>query len=492
MIVVWFKKDLRMRDHEPLATAAAAGPVFPLYIHEPEMILGDDFSEQHAGFIRECIDSLDALLTARGAPLIQMAGSAVDVLDKIWCAAPFSVMHSHQETGNAASYARDKAVGAWCRERNVLWIQTPQNGVVRGSPEHLAATDWKARLEDYSSAEPVMAPAKIEPCAKLSLQCTALPVPLHRSGDKVRRLRGGREEAMRLLGDFFTAKINHYSRSISSPLTAEAGCSRLSPYLAYGVLSLREIILAMNRRIEKPDVAGNPYKLRQMINAMRFYVDRLQWRSGYFQNMECLPTIETENINRKMDGLREGEFDHGLFQQWMDAETGYPMVDAAMKMLTTTGWINMRMRGMLISFAVNELWLHWREPGLFLAREFLDYEPAIHYNQLQIHAGTAGSTQLLSYNPVKQAQDLDPTGEFVRRWIPVLVDVPDTYIFEPWKMPLTVQADCRVIIGKDYPVPIVDHIDAGRCARERVSSAQKRSDMSRLTRPAEIMQKSLF
>jgi deoxyribodipyrimidine photo-lyase len=131
------------------------------------------------------------------------------------------------------------------------------------------------------------------------------------------------------------------------------------------------------------------------------------------------------------------------------------------------------LRGSLISFAVNELWLHWREPMLFLAREFLDYEPAIHWNQAQIHAGTAGSTGLLSYNPVKQARDQDPDGIFVRRWLPALSAVPDQYLFEPWTMPADVEQACGVKIGRDYPAPVVEYKAAGKLARDRVVAAQR-------------------
>ena len=148
------------------------------------------------------------------------------------------------------------------------------------------------------------------------------------------------------------------------------------------------------------------------------------------------------------------------------------MVDAAMKMLHHTGWLNMRMRGMVLSFAVNELWLHWREPALYLAREFVDYEPAIHYNQMQMHSCTAGGSTMLAYNPVKQAQDLDPTGAFVRRWLPALRAVPDDYLFEPRTMPVAVQDQCSVVIGTDYPKPLVEHVAASKQARLRITQAQ--------------------
>ena len=479
--VVWFKRDLRVRDHAPLADAVSDGCVLPLYIHEPLLAAAADFAPQHAGFIAECLDSLHNELMARGVPLIQLTGTAVDVLESIWRSISFTVLRSHQETGNWLSYERDKAVAAWCRHRNVRWIQTPQNGVIRGSAQYRASKNWSAELEETTASEPVKVPSVIvgvDGIERIASVIPPLPSPVDSVDIKAGRLRGGRSEAIRLLGHFFKSRILAYPGAVSSPLTAEHGCSRLSPYLAFGVVSVREVILTMNRRLELPDVANSDVERERMIRAMRFFADRIRWRSGYFQNMEAMPQLEFENINRAMDGLRENEFNQTFFDAWKRGETGYPMIDACMKMLLQTGWINMRMRGMLISFAVNELWLHWREPGLFLARQFLDYEPAIHYNQLQIHAGTAGATQLLAYNPVKQAQDLDSKGKFVRKWLPALARVPDEFLFEPWRMPLAMQSQYKISIGADYPAPIVDYVLAGRIARERVSTAQKRGSVS--------------
>ena len=470
MEVVWFKRDLRVRDHEPLAEAAAAGPVLALFLHEPEIVLAPDFSAAHAAFIRECLDSLNAALEERGAELVEMTGSAADVLEQIWRQQPFLTLWSNEETGNWVSYQRDKLVATWCRQRGVQWRQCPQNGVIRGRGAR-ETRDWLAELEDYSGSKPVKAPRHIVP-ARFRPKLTVPVAPLQASGnDKPGRMRGGRAEAIRLLTEFIGIKVTDYPRSISSPVTAESGCSRLSPYLAYGVITMREIVLAMNRRVGAPDLACNEYERSRLISALRFFAERLRWRAGYFQNMESMPRLEFENIHPGMTGLRETEFNLAYFARWKDGETGYPMVDAAMKMLHHTGWINMRMRGMVLSFAVNELWLHWREPALFLAREFVDYEPAIHYNQMQIHAGTAGAGTMLAYNPVKQAQELDSSAGFVRRWLPALRAVPDAYIFEPWKMPLAVQAACAVAIGTDYPAPLVDHLEEGRRARSRISDA---------------------
>jgi len=135
-------------------------------------------------------------------------------------------------------------------------------------------------------------------------------------------------------------------------------------------------------------------------------------------------------------------------------------------MLRETGWLNFRMRSMLVSVAAYPLWLHWRPVGEWLAREFLDYEPGIHWSQMQMQSGTTGINTTRVYNPVKQAQDHDPQGRFVRHWLPALRAVPDEFIFEPWTLPEGLQQSLGVLMGEDYPMPIVDHLEAARHARD--------------------------
>jgi deoxyribodipyrimidine photo-lyase len=144
------------------------------------------------------------------------------------------------------------------------------------------------------------------------------------------------------------------------------------------------------------------------------------------------------------------------------------MVDACMRWLAATGWLNFRMRAMVMSVSSLHLWNHWREPGLHLAREFLDYEPGIHWPQVQMQSGVTGINAVRAYNPVKQARDHDPDGVFVRRWIPALARVPHEYLFDPWTMPATAQREAGCVIGRDYPAPLVDHVSASREALRRI------------------------
>ena len=277
--------------------------------------------------------------------------------------------------------------------------------------------------------------------------------------------RGGERAARETMGSFFDERGRAYRGGISSPLSAETACSRLSPYLAWGTLSVRQVVQETRRQI-----AAAPPRWAASLAA---FESRMHWRCHFIQKLEDEPAIEFENMVRGYDGLREAEFDPARFAAWQAGETGYPMIDACMRMLRATGWLNFRMRAMLTAFAAYDLWLHWRAPAVFLARQFLDYEPGIHYSQMQMQAGTAGHAAIRLYNPVRQGQDHDPTGAFVRRWIPALARVPTSFVHAPWLLPRAQQQALGCVIGRDYPAPIVDHAAAVAHARARIAEARR-------------------
>lgn len=191
------------------------------------------------------------------------------------------------------------------------------------------------------------------------------------------------------------------------------------------------------------------------------------------QKLEDEPDIEFHNMSRVYDGLREDEFSQSRFDAWCHGQTGYPMVDACMRALHERSWINFRMRAMLVSFASYHLWLHWRPTAVYLARHFLDFEPGIHFSQFQMQSGTTGINTVRIYSPIKQVEDQDPSGDFIRTFVPELGGVPDEYLSEPHKMPQSIQSKVGCRIAKDYPPPIVDHKTAYRLAKERIFAVRR-------------------
>jgi deoxyribodipyrimidine photo-lyase len=176
------------------------------------------------------------------------------------------------------------------------------------------------------------------------------------------------------------------------------------------------------------------------------------------------------------ENIRPLKGDMALYTAWAEGKTGYPLVDACMRSLIQRGWVTFRMRAMLVSFASYHLWLDWRQTGYHLARLFTDYEPGIHYSQLQMQSGVTGINAIRIYNPIKQSLDQDPNGEFIRNWVPELQHVSNSWIHQPWLMSKTLQTQAQCMIGCDYPAPIVDHDSAIRAAREKLRLARKQQE----------------
>jgi deoxyribodipyrimidine photo-lyase len=223
----------------------------------------------------------------------------------------------------------------------------------------------------------------------------------------VGRQAGGRGPALEILNSFLSERGEGYTKEMSSPVTAFNSCSRLSPHLAFGTVSIREVY--QKTKSQSSGIKLQPKSIRgKWPSALKSFSSRLRWHSHFIQKLEDDPRIEFENMHAGYNGLRENNFNEEYFRAWAEGRTGYPMVDACMRALSATGWINFRMRAMLVSFASYHLWLHWREPALYLARLFTDYEPGIHYSQVQMQSGTTGINSVRIYNPIKQGIDHDP------------------------------------------------------------------------------------
>ena len=463
--LVWFKRDLRVHDNAALAHAAALGPVMCVYIVEPSYWRSPDASQRQFDFLHECLRDLFVQLKACGVRLQVLTGEVTEVLDRLYQAQAFSHLHAHEDTGNALTYERDKTVARWCATRNVQWHEHSQNGVVRRLPSRNQwSALWTQRMQAPQLMPPTLKPAPWPWPAERWPDWQAWGLALDYAPE---RQTGGRQAAWHTLQSFLNTRSGQYRGGISSPLSATSACSRLSPYLSWGCLSLREVVQATEEALNRTGL--DPWTRKGLVA----FTSRLHWHCHFMQKLESEPAIEHRNMHRGYDGLREGDWNAVHFERLRTATTGWPLVDACVTMLQHTGWLNFRMRAMLVSVAAYPLWLHWREVGQWLAGQFVDYEPGIHWSQMQMQSGTTGINTTRVYNPIKQAQDHDPQGVFVRRWLPVLRRVPDTWLFEPWKMPPSVQAQCGVVVGNHFgtsvgthwPEPVVDLPAATRSAK---------------------------
>ncbi|MEM6739486.1 MAG: FAD-binding domain-containing protein [Pseudomonadota bacterium] len=458
---LWFKRDLRVADHPALTHAAALAAesgtsVLPLYIVEPAYWALPDTSARQYAFTSECVAALSADLAEIGLPLAVRVGDAVEILSALADEHRATRLISHEETGNLWTFGRDRRVAAWAAEAGIPWDELAQSGVVR----RLTSRDgWAGRRERLLRMPqlpvPVGAPgpAGIDPgrmptASELGLAPDPCP----------ERQTGGRPHALSLLGSFLTERGRTYRRDMSSPLTGERACSRLSPHLALGTLSAREAHQATLAR--KAEVKGSR---EGWSGSLSSFTSRLAWRDHFMQKLEDEPRIETQCLHSAYERLRPATPDAARLRAWEQGETGIPFADACMRYLRATGWLNFRMRSMLMAVASYHLWLDWRATGPILARLFTDYEPGIHWSQTQMQSGTTGMNTVRIYNPVKQGGDQDPDGVFTRAWLPELDEVPDAHLQEPWRW----EGAARVL-GRRYPEPIVDVKAAAKEASTRV------------------------
>lgn len=440
--VVWFKRDLRIVDNHALVQAAKVGPVLALYIFEPDLWAEDDMSYRHYIFLNESLLELEESLKSIGATLVIKVGKAVDVLQEFHEDYGAFAVWSHQETWNGWTYRRDKDVRAWCRLNNISWHESVQNGVVRGLKDR---NGWSKLWYKEMNKPIVDKPDFID-----SIQASSDKLPCYSElgllkDDVIDLQKGGRLAGLKLLDSFFMDRGKLYTKEMSSPITAVNSCSRLSCYLAFGTLSLREVFQAAQQRVQ--EIKKLPKEKQSgWLQSMRSFLGRLRWHCHFIQKLEDQPNIEFENIHPLYDSIRNEDFNQAYFEAWKKGMTGYPMIDACMRSLIANGWLNFRMRAMLVSFASYHLWLHWRLPALHLARLFTDYEPGIHYSQIQMQSGTTGINAIRIYNPIKQGFDHDPEGVFIRKWVPELRGVDRAFLHTPW---LIEDLD-------DYPKPIVN------------------------------------
>ena len=476
--LVWFKRDLRVHDHAPLVEAAAATArdgwaVLPLYIVEPGYWREPDMSARQYDFLRASLLDLRAALADLGQPLVVRVGEAVAVLEDLRQRHGLAGIWSHEETGGLWSYARDRAVAAWAKAHGIPWEERPQTGVVR----RLASRDgWARRWDRLMRAEPLAPPRRLK---TLDLDPGAIPdaAGLGLATDPCPlRQDGGRAAGRAVLRGFLDERGRPYRRAMSSPGPAARHCSRLSPHLALGTLSLREVSRAVEARLTALD-GYPPEDRRAWGRSLAAFAGRLRWHCHFMQKLEDRPDLEQRCLHPAYERLREGEgardVDPLLLAAWAQGRTGWPFLDAAMRSLQATGWLNFRARAMLVAVASYQLWQDWRPTGLVLARAFTDYEPGIHWSQMQMQSGTTGINTIRMYNPVKQGLDQDQDGRFIRRWCPELARVPLPFLHEPWTMPEPVQADAGCRLGRDYPTPLVDHVAAARIARERVWAVRR-------------------
>jgi deoxyribodipyrimidine photo-lyase len=464
--LVWLKRDLRLSDHKPLWQAVGQDVPFALvYVFENDYWQLPDTSARQWQFIHDSLLELKQQAQRLGGDVWLLHGNAIACFEQLHRRFSIKSIFSHEETGNDWTFQRDKQFGKWCQTHNISWQQYPQFAVTRGK---LNRDSWDKLWQQFMSQPTLPVPdlhqallqEPLSGCNETSALTLASSTanPLNERLDKFTYVgndsltcaqpqRAGSLAAKRVLNSFIDERHKAYLMSVSSPIKGQQNSSRLSCYLAYGNISLREVV--------HTTIAALPHTSQK--RALTAFKSRLHWHCHFIQKMETEPQLEKHALHQSLRLLRSESFQQDAFDAWKKGLTGVPFVDACMRMLQHYGWINFRMRAMLISFSSYQLWLPWQQPAQHLAQQFTDYEPGIHYPQIQMQSGTTGINPFRIYNPVKQGERFDPKGEFIRRWVPELDKISSAYIHQPW---LASEAQ-----RGHYPKPAMEPLQGARLAR---------------------------
>ena len=459
----WFRNDLRLRDNTALAAAAReADALLPVFVFDERILSSPRTGAPRVRFLLDCVERLGRDLASRGRPLLLRRGDPVHVIPQLLRETRADLLSFNRDTSPYA-IRRDAAV---VREAGRLGVRVlaPKDRVIFESREVLTQAGepfgvfspyrraWQRRLDQHPE---LPRPLPSLPAAVPGLVGEPLPSAseLGFGEDGARLPTGGEAAARRRLERFLETAVADYDQARDRP--ARDGTSRLSPYLRFGAISVRECFHAASEAS-----AADARRARGVAR----WQDELVWREFYAAILEAHPRVERESYQRAYDRI-EWSTDASTFAAWCEGRTGYPIIDAGMRQLAQTGWVHNRVRMLVASFLVKDLWIDWRRGEKFFFQRLVDGDPGSNNGGWQWSAstGTDAAPWFRIFNPVVQARRFDPDGAYVRRFVPELRDTPAELVHEPWRAPL---------LRGVYPAPIVRHDERRQLALSRYQAAR--------------------
>jgi deoxyribodipyrimidine photo-lyase len=468
----WFRRDLRLRDNPALHAAAdrSNGRVIPLFILDDAILRAPRTGAARTAFMIAALRDLDASLRARGSRLVVRRGRTLDVIrDLVQETGATGVAWNRDYTPFARQ--RDAQVEALLRDLKVETV-IDEEAVILG-PDDVRTGDgqpytvytpywrrWRTLVEQRRAEwlrefEPPLLRPVPDSVADLAIpDASDLGVTVSQHIPP-----GGETPGAAQLAAFVDLAAAHGIAGYADGrnLPAEPATSRLSPYLRFGCVAPRMALRAALRLLDR---AGEAQETERIARSIETWIGELAWRDFYYQILWHYPHVLRRSFKAQYDALA-WENDPALFDAWKEGRTGYPIVDAAMRQLNQEAWMHNRARMIVASFLTKDLLIDWRWGERYFMQQLVDGDHAANNGGWQWSASTGTDAQpyFRIFNPVSQGQKFDPQGVYVRRYLPELAPVPDRYIHAPWTMPHAEQQRCGVVVGRDYPAPIVDHAE---------------------------------